>query len=146
MNRTEPSGRGTANVCAQNDNQTEATIAAALLPLARLLAPFVAAELAGSDGEDWIDQHASPLGRRRHCELARSDAFPARRVGRRWLARRADVDAYIEAQRTGAALDVRPANDRDALDEDDDPGVRAVMAEHGIELKPLPTLARKARR
>lgn len=146
MNRTEPSGRGTANVCAQNDNPTEATMVAALLPLARLLAPFVAAELAANAGDTWIDQRTSPLGRRAHRELAKSGAFPASKVGRYWRARRADVDAYIEAQRTGASLDARPANDCDAPDEDDDPGVRAALAEHGLELAPLPALTRKARR
>lgn len=140
MNRTVRTARGTADVCAQNENPTDPTIGA-LLPLARLLAPLVAAEL--SSGEAWIDQHGSPLGRRRHCELARSGAFPARCVGRRWLARPADVDAYIGAQRGAARLDVRPANDAaPAADEGEEPGVRAVLGEHGLEMKP-PAARRK---
>lgn len=48
------------------------------------------------DGDDWVDQMTSPLGRRQHCDAARSGRLRAKKLKGRWLARRADVDAYIE--------------------------------------------------
>jgi hypothetical protein len=65
-------------------------------------------ELVTSD--DWIDQKGSPLGRRLHCEAARTGALRARKVGKTWLARRADIDAYIEAHGKKAPSD-RPVTD-----------------------------------
>jgi hypothetical protein len=51
-----------------------------------------------ADPADWLDQAASPLGRRRHCELARSGGLAgARKVNGRWLVRRREIDAYIES-------------------------------------------------
>lgn len=51
-----------------------------------------------SDPDEWVGQEHSPLGRRRHCELARGGAFPsARRVHGHWLVRRKDLDAFIES-------------------------------------------------
>jgi hypothetical protein len=48
--------------------------------------------------EEWVDQHSSPLGRRAHCELARRGRLPsAHKVRGRWLVRRTDIDAFIEA-------------------------------------------------
>jgi hypothetical protein len=84
------------------------TLATALAPIVALLAPLLRAELArapaGEQGGEtseagaWVDQKTSPLGRRAHCRACRTGAVNgARLVGRRWLARRADVDAYIEA-------------------------------------------------
>ena len=50
------------------------------------------------DPEEWIDQKRSPLGRRRHCELARRGVFlDARKSDGKWLVRRKELDAYIEA-------------------------------------------------
>lgn len=59
--------------------------------------------------EDLVDQARSPLGRRRHCQLVRSGAIPGRKVGRRWLARRADVEAFITKEGEGPV----PAPDPD---------------------------------
>jgi len=57
-----------------------------------------------ADPDEWVDQEASPLGRRRHCELARQGAFPsAHKVDGRWQVRRKDVDAYIEGHAAPAA-------------------------------------------
>lgn len=50
--------------------------------------------------DNWIDQESSPLGRRTHCKAARSGALPARKLAGKWLARRKDIDAYIEAHGT----------------------------------------------
>ena len=45
---------------------------------------------------DWFDQHTSPLGKRKHMALCRAGAFPgARKDGKSWFVRRAEVDAYI---------------------------------------------------
>lgn len=49
------------------------------------------------DPDEWIGQAESPLGTRRHRELARAGKLPgARKVGTQWLVRRREVDAYIE--------------------------------------------------
>lgn len=143
MARTLPSAR-TAAVRPQNEIMSDATIAA-LRPLARLLAPLIREELSADAREEWIDQTCSPLGRRRHRELARRGAFPAFLDGRRWRARRADVDAYIQAQRPGAPLDTRQANDH-ATAEDDDHDVQAVLAEVGLELSPQRARPARSRR
>jgi hypothetical protein len=45
---------------------------------------------------DWIDQFASPLGKRKHNTLCKQNVFPsAHKEGHRWLVRRAELDAYI---------------------------------------------------
>lgn len=80
-------------------------IAAALAPLVDLLLPALRARIDGENGAaakgpavDWLDQRSSPLGRRAHCRACASGDIPgARKVGRRWLARRSDLDAYIAA-------------------------------------------------
>lgn len=144
MNRTANTGRGTANVYALDD--IPEPLRGALRTVALLLASLAREELPSVTGDDWIDQRTSPLGRRRHRELAKSGAFPAFFEGRRWLARRADVDAYIEGKRWTAPLEGRPANDaRGADDEADDPAVRAMLAEADLELAPKAT-TRKGRR
>lgn len=53
------------------------------------------------DADDWVDQEASPIGARRHCELARDGAFPsARKLAGHWYVRRREIDAYIEENGT----------------------------------------------
>ena len=80
----------------------EPDLQSALTALARVIAPVLARavvdELTAGDDADWIDQAASPLGARRHCRLIRDGAIAGMRAGRRWIARRADIDAYIERQ------------------------------------------------
>lgn len=61
--------------------------------LEQLAEEFRKLELAQT--EDLVDQAHSPLGRRRHCQLVKSGAIPGRKVGRRWLATRADIEAFI---------------------------------------------------
>lgn len=63
---------------------------------------------------DWIDQHHSPLGRRRHNALAREGKLASRKLGRLILIRRTDIDAYIE--REGIARGRRVSED-DGVDE-----------------------------
>lgn len=45
---------------------------------------------------DYYDQVSSPLGRRRHNELARSGKIPATKVHGRWMIRKDDLREYIE--------------------------------------------------
>lgn len=67
--------------------------------------------LSDPDPEEWVDPESSPLGRRRHNELARAGAFAsARKVDGHWQVRRADIDAYIESQPA-------PARDEEAASE-----------------------------
>jgi excisionase family DNA binding protein len=67
--------------------------------IARAMAPTLAravvAELQAGALPDMIDQHASPLGPRRHVAAIRSGKLRGVQVGRRWLAKREDVDAYV---------------------------------------------------
>ena len=59
---------------------------------------LVSARLAqGLAASEWVDQKTSPLGASRHRRLCRTGKIPAVREGHRWLARRADVNAYLEA-------------------------------------------------
>jgi hypothetical protein len=70
---------------------------AAIELLADAIAERVAAKLRGSSDE-WIDQHSSPLGSKRHCALVRSLTTAgdqrASKIGRRYLLSR---DALAEA-------------------------------------------------
>jgi hypothetical protein len=108
-------------------------LATALATLARVFAPFVAAELreatSGQDAEPWLDQTCSPLGRRLHCALARSGALPARKMGRRWLVRRTDIDAYI-LKHGRAAEPAAPSTETDG--DIDQAEVRALLAKCGV--------------
>lgn len=46
-----------------------------------------------------VDQESSPLGRRRHINAIRSGQLKGNQVGRRWLASKQDVDAYLDSLR-----------------------------------------------
>jgi hypothetical protein len=71
-------------------------------------------------GDDWVDAKTSPLGRRAFHRLARANAFPVSKIGRKLVARRSDIDAYLEAQR------VRFDSPVSAPSEEADPVVRAL--------------------
>ena len=45
----------------------------------------------------YVDQSTSPLGRRRHIAAIRSGKLPGTRVGRQYLARAADVEAFVRS-------------------------------------------------
>jgi len=68
------------------------TIARALAPT---LARAVVTELQAGTMPDMLDQHASPLGPRRHVAAIRSGKLRGVQVGRRWLAKHDDVDQYV---------------------------------------------------
>ena len=89
--------------------------------LARLIARHVVDELRAGSSPDWVDQASSPLGARKHCAAIRSGKLPGARVGRRWLARREDVDRYL--------TEPRPRKPRKAS------AVDELAAQIGIEVK-----------
>lgn len=69
--------------------------------------------------DDWIDQASSPLGRRRHLRLAKSGKFPsARKEGSRWLVKRSEIEAHIDAA-------PRPIPSPEVQAEQDDEALRA---------------------
>jgi hypothetical protein len=49
--------------------------------------------------DEWVDARSSGLGRRLFLRLAHDGAFPVFKRGRSFVAKRSDVDAYIERQR-----------------------------------------------
>ena len=104
--------------------------------LRRLIKEAVADALPDSVARDeWVDAHSSGLGRRTFLRLAREGAFPVSRVGKRYIARRADVASYLEQQRVEARRGARtgaPKRARSLIDSDtskrdaDDPVARAL--------------------
>jgi hypothetical protein len=84
-------------------NQGLPSLAAFLDDLAQLLAERVVAHLRATDLPGYIDQSASPLGRRRHIEAIRSGKLRGVRVGRRYLARKEDVDHCMAEMRRECA-------------------------------------------
>lgn len=44
---------------------------------------------------EWVDQKVSPLGRRRHLDLARRGVLRSTKDAGRVLIRRADIEAYL---------------------------------------------------
>lgn len=52
----------------------------------------------GLAGGEWVDQHHSPLGKRRHLELCRTRKLPSQKLGKRVLVRRDDMNAFIERE------------------------------------------------
>ena len=116
-----------------------APLGTVLSTFAALLAPFMAAALAKvaqTDPEDgWVDQRCSPLGRRLHCALSRRGILPARKLGRRWLVKRADVETYIAEQ--GKAAEPPPSSEVSDTDYDEK-AVRDLLASCGQSLSALP--------
>jgi hypothetical protein len=67
---------------------------------------------ARDSGDDWIDQRHSPLGRKLHCAEWRAGVLPGRKVHRRVLVRRRDLDTYVETH--GLPSPAHVANDSGA--------------------------------
>lgn len=74
---------------------TRAAIQAVASGLASALAACQAL-LEVRDPAEWVDQHHSPLGRRRHCRLVREGKLPGSKVEGHVYVRRADLDAFLE--------------------------------------------------
>ena len=53
----------------------------------------------GAKTDEWVDARSSGLGRRLFRRLAGEGAFPIFKRGRSYVAKRSDLDAYIERQR-----------------------------------------------
>jgi hypothetical protein len=51
------------------------------------------------ESDEWVDQKASPLGRRAHLEAVRRGELAGHKVSGKVLVRRADLDAYIAKHR-----------------------------------------------
>lgn len=84
------SGRG-ASRTRGTTKQAEALIAAI-----RDFVQVVSKEVEPTEEDDWVDQKSSPLGRRAHLEAVRDGRLVGRKVGKRVLVRRSEVEAYIE--------------------------------------------------
>lgn len=66
-----------------------------------------------AEADDWVSQNDSPLGKSRHLKAARTGELKARKLGKDWLARRADIDAYIEAHGKKAPAERPQENEAD---------------------------------
>ena len=76
------------------------TLASALI---EAIADQVAARLpAPSAQPEYVDQRTSSIDCRTYVKAARNGAFPASKVGRLYIARRADVAAWLEGLRAPA--------------------------------------------
>ncbi len=74
------------------------TLNAVLDQLADMVAERVAARLCAPTTADYYDQHKNPLGKRRFLESARRGDFPSTKQGKLVLARRADVDRWLDSR------------------------------------------------
>lgn len=63
------------------------------------LADAVAARVQRPAADDYVDARGSGLGVRTFRRVAREGGFPVFQVGKKWVARRRDVGAWIESQR-----------------------------------------------
>jgi|HubBroStandDraft_1064217.scaffolds.fasta_scaffold95621_2 hypothetical protein len=73
-----------------------------------------------SPDEAYVDQRSGLLDRKLFIRLARQNAFPASRVGNRYLAKLADVQRYVEAHRLHPQAAVQAADGGPGIDELDD--------------------------
>lgn len=84
-----------------------------LRAFAEALIPYIRDRLERSDGSSdpaFYSQANSPLGRRRHLELARRGTLQARKVGRLVLIPREVVHAFIEQHPARARANESPDN------------------------------------
>lgn len=86
--------------CTMQDT-AQAGLAALLAPLAREIAHAVVAELTAGSDPGWVDQAASPLGRRLHIRAVRrrtqAGQGGAAVLGRRYLLSRSALDDELAA-------------------------------------------------
>lgn len=66
-----------------------------------------------SGQDEWVDQKHSPLGRKRHLELARTGKLPSSKDGRRVLIRQSAIDAYLAAKKRVVKITDEQAEERD---------------------------------
>lgn len=87
-----------------NDKLASGSLADVLRAFAEALLPYLREHLQPTTPKpEFYSQLDSPLGKRRHLEAARRGTLRATKVGRLVLARREDVDAFIDAQGSAGA-------------------------------------------
>jgi hypothetical protein len=88
----------------------------ALRTLAHALTPYLLDSISKKDAaSDWVDVAAAlPTCKRVLYRACRTGILSARHIRRRWLARRADLDAWVESHETG----VTPRESRQAPERD----------------------------
>lgn len=94
-------------------NEFPAEVSAALTTIAWYFAGLMldAAKQRASqdaDGAGYYDAKSSPMGPTGFLRLAREGAFPTFRMGRKLVAKRADVHAFIESQERRKASTPKP--------------------------------------
>lgn len=135
-----------ADMRPRSEAEIAAMLAGPLQALAVALAAAITAAVANMpgdenepSGDEWIRHDRSPLGARRTRELAKRGAFRgARKVGRKWLILRSELDAFIQREGTTS-----PANDN--ADEGADPAVQSLAKDMGYDLTPSDSEQRRKR-
>lgn len=74
------------------------------------------------EADDWVDANSAPFGKRTFQRLARERAFPVSRVGKKHVARRSDIERYLETQRVAPQPSAQPCSNTS----DEDPIARAL--------------------
>ena len=91
----------------------EARLERAKRTIAEGISEMIEATIArGVAANEWVDQMHSPLGKRRHLELARTGKLPSKKIGRLVLVRREDMNAFLDREGLTRA---RPSDDDDVL-------------------------------
>lgn len=72
---------------------------------------------ATSQGAPYVDQYSSGIHRATFLRAVREGAFPARKVGRRWIARREDIDRWLTAAGSDRTEAKREILEDDGLDD-----------------------------
>ena len=85
--------------------------------LADLVADRVVQRL-GQVSDGFVDQTTSPLGNRRHIDAIRTGKLKGRQVGRKYLARSTDVDAYVRSSSDPKDSGLNETDDVDKLAEE----------------------------
>jgi excisionase family DNA binding protein len=94
----------------------------------------VVRDAVSSDG--WIDQHASPLGKRAHLEAVRRGDLRGTKHGRRVLVRRSELDAFLESHPARRRNSANEASDG-VIDQARATEVAAkILADMGLRLRP----------
>lgn len=74
-----------------------------LAELADLVAERLADRIAAPRASEFVDQSTCGFDARTYVRAARAGEFPASKVGRRWIAKRADVGAWLESKQPSSA-------------------------------------------
>jgi hypothetical protein len=83
-----------------------------LAPILRAFADVVRPADPRAEGPAWVDARSSGIGVRVFRREAKAGSFPVYQVGKRWVAKRADVDRWIESRR----IDVTREGEGDEFD------------------------------